>query len=85
MELDETCRIACAKEYDFFFGDLEFQIGTIAASAIGDVRFSHCVNRADVVFTPWLQKTDSHEMVCSVSGLVAHADGATTIVPTMGK
>lgn len=22
-------------------------------------------------------KTDSHEMVCSVSGLVAHADGAT--------
>ncbi len=77
LELDETCRIACAKEYDFFFGDLEFQIGTIAASAIGDVRFSHCVNRADVVFTPWLQKTDSHEMVCSVSGLVAHADGAT--------
>ena len=77
LELDETCRIACAKEYDFFFGDLEFQIGTIAASAIGDVLFSHCVNRADVVFTPWLQKTDSHEMVCSVSGLVVHADGAT--------
>ncbi len=77
LTLDETCRVEVPEMYSFYYGNLDLKIGTIAASAEGDVRFIRCVNRADVVFTPWLQKTDSHEMVCSVSGLVAHADGAT--------
>ena len=74
LTLDETCRVEVSGTYYFSFGDLDLKIGTIAASAEGDVRFIRCVNRADIVTTPVLRTGDSHEIVCSVSGLVAHAD-----------
>jgi len=70
LTLDETCRVEVSGTYYFSFGDLDLKIGTIAASAEGDVRFIRCVNRADIVTTPVLRTGDSHEIVCSVSGLV---------------
>lgn len=74
LTLDETCRVEVPEMYSFYYGNLDLKIGTIAASAEGDVRFIRCVNRADIVTTPVLRTGDSHEIVCSVSGLVAHAD-----------
>lgn len=74
LTLDETCRVEVPEMYSFYYGNLDLKIGTIAASAESDVRFIRCVNRADIVTTPVLRTGDSHEIVCSVSGLVAHAD-----------
>lgn len=74
LTLDETCRVEVLEMYSFYYGNLDLKIGTIAASAGGDARFIRCVSRADIVSTPVLRTGDSHEIVCSVSGLVAHAD-----------
>ena len=45
LTLDETCRVEVPEMYSFYYGNLDLKIGTIAASAEGDVRFIRCVNR----------------------------------------
>lgn len=73
LTLDETCRVEVSGTYYFSFGDLDLEIGAIAA--VGDEsRFIRCVNRADVVVTSVIWGSETHETICSVSGIVAHAD-----------
>lgn len=73
LTLDETCRVEVSGTYYFSFGDLDLEIGAIAA--VGDEsRFIRCVNRADVVVTTVIWGSETHETICSVSGIVAHAD-----------
>lgn len=73
LTLDETCRVEVSGTYYFSFGDLDLEIGVIAA--VGDEsRFIRCVNRADVVVTSVIWGSETHETICSVSGIVAHAD-----------
>ena len=73
LTLDETCRVEVSGTYYFSFGDLDLEIGAIAA--VGDEsRFIRCVNRADVVVTSVIWGSEIHETICSVSGIVAHAD-----------
>ena len=73
LTLDETCRVEVSGTYYFSFGDLDLEIGAIAA--VGDEsRFIRCVNRADVVGTSVIWGSETHETICSVSGIVAHAD-----------
>lgn len=73
LTLDETCRVEVPEMYSFYYGNLDLKIGTIAA--VGDEsRFIRCVNRADVVVTSVIWGSETHETICSVSGIVAHAD-----------
>ena len=73
LTLDETCRVEVSGTYYFSFGYLDLEIGAIAA--VGDEsRFIRCVNRADVVVTSVIWGSETHETICSVSGIVAHAD-----------
>lgn len=73
LTLDETCRVEVSGTYYFSFGDLDLEIGAIAA--VGDEsRFIRCVNQADVVVTSVIWGSETYETICSVSGIVAHAD-----------
>ena len=72
LTLDETCRVEVSGTYYFSFGDLDLEIGAIAA--VDESRFIRCVNRADVVVTSVIWGSETHETICSVSGIVAHAD-----------
>ena len=57
LTLDETCRVEVSGTYYFSFGDLDLEIGAIAA--VGDEsRFIRCVNRADVVVTSVIWGSD---------------------------
>ena len=73
MTLDETCRVEVSGIYYFSFGDLDLEIGAIAAVG-AESRFIRCVNRADVVVTSAIWGSETYETICSVSGIVAHAD-----------
>ena len=78
LTLDETCRVEVSEMYSFSFGDLDLELGAIAASGYESC-FVRCVNRADVVVTSVIWGSDTHETFCSVSGIVAHADGVKLI------
>ena len=73
LTLDETCRVEVSGIYYFSFGDLDLEIGAIAAVG-AESRFIRCVNRADVVVTSAIWGSETYETICSVSGIVAHAD-----------
>lgn len=73
LTLDETCRVEVSGTYYFSFGDLDLEIGAIAAVG-AESRFIRCVNRADVVVTSAIWGSETYETICSVSGIVAHAD-----------
>ena len=73
LTLDETCRVEVSGIYYFSFGDLDLEIGAIAAVG-AESRFIRCVNRADVVVTSTIWGSETYETICSVSGIVAHAD-----------
>ena len=73
LTLDETCRVEVSGIYYFSFGDLDLEIGAIAAGG-AEARFIRCVNRADVVVTSAIWGSETYETICSVSGIVAHAD-----------
>ena len=73
LTLDETCRVEVSGIYYFSFGDLDLEIGAIAAVG-AESRFIRCVNRADVVVSSAIWGSETYETICSVSGIVAHAD-----------
>lgn len=73
LTLDETCRVEVPEMYSFYYGNLDLKIGTIAAVG-AESRFIRCVNRADVVVTSAIWGSETYETICSVSGIVAHAD-----------
>ena len=70
LTLDETCRVEVSGIYYFSFGDLDLEIGAIAAVG-AESRFIRCVNR---VVTSAIWGSETYETICSVSGIVAHAD-----------
>lgn len=73
LTLDETCRVEVPEMYSFYYGNLDLEIGAIAAVG-AESRFIRCVNRADVVVTSAIWGSETYETICSVSGIVAHAD-----------